>query len=160
MTPTDKGRQKGRQKVDSDDLSTFMAPTLRQRLGVLALVLVLAVGTLIPVEAEASEWVIGVIHNRADAHGVSRWLMREVARCESSFDPGAVGDHGSSHGVFQLNDRRTGLLAHFHSKGYRTAYSVWEAADYFARTLAGEFRREGVTAWRWSCYRIVTTGSY
>jgi hypothetical protein len=66
-----------------------------------------------------------------------------------------IGDHGHSHGLAQLSDLPTGLLAHFHAQGYATAYDAWEAADYLSRTAAGEFAGEGVTLKRWSCWWVV-----
>jgi len=76
-----------------------------------------------------------------------------LAVCESRLDAGATGDYGRSHGLMQLNDRATGLIWHFYAVGYTDAYDADQAADYVARVAAGEWRREGVTLWRWSCYR-------
>ncbi len=124
--------------------------TRRALIGALAAVVMLA--TAPPVAAEHNApWVVPLIEERASAHGVSASYMIRVARCESSLNPGAVGDHGSSHGLYQLNDYRTGLIWHFYRQGYESAYSAWEASDYFARVAAGEFAGEGVTTRRWTC---------
>lgn len=98
-----------------------------------------------------ADTVRALIADRAAAHGASEALMLRVANCESRFDAGATGDHGSSHGLFQLNDWPTGLIWHFYGLGYTDAYDAWQASDYVARVFAGEFAAYGVTRWRWSC---------
>lgn len=40
----------------------------------------------------------------AEAYGVDARLMRAIACVESGFNPKATGDHGHSHGLFQIND--------------------------------------------------------
>src|SRR5713226_9061085 len=68
------------------------------------------------------------IAEAADLYGVPESRLWRVARCEApgvepgTVDPYAVGDSGHSFGLAQLNDRRTGLLAHFHSLGYGSAF--------------------------------------
>jgi|SRR5579859_494700 len=97
------------------------------------------------------------ISQAADTYGVPESRLWRVARCEApgiepgTLDPYAVGDSGHSFGLFQLNDRSTGLLAHFHSLGYGSAFDPYEAAEYFARVLSGEFAAQGITWQRWSC---------
>lgn len=112
--------------------------------------------------AEAQEpppWIADVIADRAEARGASAWVLTAVLRCESRFEPYALGDHGRSHGIAQINDHpRTGLLGHFKSLGYRSAYSVWESVDYLARVLAGEFWGANVRPTRWSCWRLLFGG--
>lgn len=93
----------------------------------------------------------------AIADAAARWgaplgTLRRIVECESHFEPSAVGDSGRSHGLVQLNDRATGLLAHFHAQGYGSAYNATEAADYLARVSIGTWAREGVTLERWSCH--------
>lgn len=149
---------------DSTDVPA--RPSWRDRLRTLAgwALLTASVGLALcaPVDAEANEpapWIEATIQERADARGVGTWLLTAVLRCESRFDPNALGDHGRSHGIAQINDNpRTGLLGHFHSLGYGSAYSVWESVDYLARVLSGEFVDAGVRPSRWSCYRLIVWG--
>jgi hypothetical protein len=94
-----------------------------------------------------------VIREAAATYGVPAAPLVALGRCESRLDPGAVGDSGRSHGLFQLNDLPTGLLWHFLRVGYSDAYDVVQAATYVARVASGEWARDGVTLRRWSCYR-------
>lgn len=98
-------------------------------------------------------WLADLLTERAATHGVSASRLIAIVRCESTFNPNAVGDHGSSHGLVQLNDRATGLLSHFRAQGYSDPYSAWESSDYLARVMAGHWASEGVTVRRWSCAR-------
>ena len=94
--------------------------------------------------------VRAIIVDRAEAHGVAAGPLIALAQCESRLDPGAVGDHGSSHGLVQLSDLSTGLLWDFYRRGYTNAYDPWEAADYLAAVSAGEYA--GIRLSRWSCW--------
>lgn len=101
-------------------------------------------------------WGLEVIDAVAAYTGVSATHMRRVAWCESKYRPSAVGDYGRSSGLFQLNDLPTGLLHHFHYVGYTNAFNPWQSADYYARTLRGDFHYMDVvygriTILRWSC---------
>lgn len=91
------------------------------------------------------------ITEAADTYGVSETWLLAVARCESNLRPYAVGDSGHSFGLAQLNDRPTGLLAHFHRLGYLSAFDPFQSADYLGRVFSGEFAGEGITWRRWSC---------
>jgi hypothetical protein len=64
--------------------------------------------------------VAAVVRERARAHDVSPALLVALIDCEAGpdLDPAVVGDGGHSHGLAQLSDLPTGLLAHFHSLGY------------------------------------------
>jgi hypothetical protein len=131
--------------------------TLGQKLGVGLLLAVLLLGCAYGAAhaQEPSPWIAAVIQDRAQARGVSVWALTAILRCESGFDPAAVGDRGRSHGIAQLYDHpRDGLLGHFKSLGYRSAYSVWESVDYLARILSGEFRWANVAPSRWTCARL------
>lgn len=121
---------------------------------------VLALSIVFAQPAEAQEpWIRDVIVERAEARGASAWVLTAVLRCESRFDPYAVGDYGRSHGIAQINDHpSTGLLGHFLSLGYRSAYSVWDSIDYLARVLAGDFWSANVRPTRWSCWRLLFGG--
>jgi soluble lytic murein transglycosylase-like protein len=94
--------------------------------------------------------LLPVIHEAADAYGVSRaWLYRTL-RCESGgfradvvYGPttGAAGERG----IAQLHP--SGLLPLFRSKGYTSAYdpsqAIWFAAWAFGNGLASH----------WTCSR-------
>ena len=128
--------------------------TLSDRLAVAALVVLLLLAPVLAEAARAEEnWVEQTIADRAAAHGVGAWWLTALARCESSLDPNAVGDHGGSLGLFQLSTLRTGLVWDFYAAGYADPFSVWESADYTASVLAGE--RRGVSIRRWSCWRLI-----
>jgi len=102
----------------------------------------------------ASRGPRAVIEEAAERNGVPAGPLIALAVCESRLDPGARGDYGRSHGLYQLNDLRgTGLLWHFYAVGYTDAYDADQAADYVARVYAGEWARDGVTLRRWSCWR-------
>lgn len=111
----------------------------------------------VPATRGGRPWVVDVLVDRAEAHGVDPGLLVRLAVCEAGprLDPRAVGDRGTSHGLMQLSELPTGLLDHFHARGYATAYSAWESADYVARVAAGTWADEGVTLARWSCWRLV-----
>lgn len=98
------------------------------------------------------QWAaIIAIQQAADIYGVSRAKMYRVAWCESKLGDQPNGDGGHSFGLFQLNDRETGLVWHFYRQGYPNPFDHYMAADYYARVLSGEWRSEGVTEARWSC---------
>lgn len=119
-----------------------------------ATILALVVGgSAAPAWGQTTEEVLEILQDRAQAHGASAATLIRIARCESTFRPWAVGDQGRSHGLVQLNDRPTGLLAHFLRQGYTSAYDAWSAADYLARVAVGEWAREGITLQRWTCAR-------
>lgn len=50
----------------------------------------------------APQGVQGMITDAAARYGLSAERMLRVARCESGFNAGAIGDSGASHGVFQF----------------------------------------------------------
>jgi len=96
-----------------------------------------------PVERE---WVIETIHEAADTYGISRWSMVELARCESTFEPEAVGYRGWYVGLFQweigswletpfADYSRTNAWANSHATGralargeaWRWPHCRWEA---------------------------------
>lgn len=51
------------------------------------------------------------ISSAANRYGVDPDVLLAIARVESNLDPNAEGDHGHSHGLFQINDY---WLKHFH----------------------------------------------
>jgi hypothetical protein len=64
-------------------------------------------------------------------------------------DPSLVGDHGTSFGAVQLH--RGGLLEFFHGLGYGSAFDPYQALDFLARCLIGEFVGLGIGSWSWTC---------
>lgn len=133
----------------------------RSRLKMALSALILA-ATVTLSAASASEldneqlWGLEVIDAVADYTGVSATHMRRVAWCESRYRPSAVGDYGRSFSLFQLNNLPTGLLHHFYYVGYTDVFNPWQSAEYYARTLRGDFNYMDavygrVTVGRWSC---------
>lgn len=90
------------------------------------------------------------IHVAAIDHGVAEWGLKRVANCEthSTFNPYAVGDYGTSFGLFQLH--RGGLLGRFYAEGYSDPMNPYEAAEFTASVMAGEL--PGVSMRAWSCW--------
>ncbi len=77
----------------------------------------------------------------ATKHGIDPEPFIETARCESNFKASAVGDNGTSFGVFQIH-----LPAHpYISK--EQALDPWFAAEWAAKSFA-----DGKQKW-WTCYR-------
>jgi hypothetical protein len=102
--------------------------------------------------AETPDQVVAIVQERAAAYGVDAGTLTRIVRCESQLGQQLVGDYGHSHGPVQLSDLPTGLLCHFQSLGYSSAYDVWSSVDYLARVASGEFAGQGITLRRWSCY--------
>lgn len=129
--------------------------SLRQRLGVLALVLVLAVGTLIPVEAEGAEPGLGydatyAVMAEAFGPGPLAHSFTRVARCESEWKPWARAAGwdriwGSYHyaGLLQVS-----VDLHQH----RADRLFWSGASLYsprvnAHVAAEVFAEQGWRAW-------------
>ena len=81
-----------------------------------------------------------------------RARVRAIVRCETggTFNPYARGRLGE-RGAVQLYSR--GLLLHFHRVGYTDPDDPYQAVAYLVRAIAGEWARQGVGAWHWSCAR-------
>ena len=114
------------------------------RLGLGAILAVLAFSLLVP-RAQAWEdadvsWALTLA---AERHGVSRWVLREVSRCESEWNPYAVGAQGEQ-GLFQLH--RRGLLPAFYAAGHTDVWSPYQQADFTAEMFAAGY------APHWSCF--------
>lgn len=125
-----------------------------KRLAVGLLVLLCLLAALVPTGSEAAEPdAIGIVWAAAQNHATPAEPLLAIVACESRFRPAARGDYGRSHGLVQLNDRATGLIWHFYAQKYTDAYDPEQAADYLARVATGEWARQGVTLWRWSCHR-------
>lgn len=115
-----------------------------------------------PAHAQTTD-VVGAIHAAAQNHHVAAQPLLDLSRCESRFDPNAQGDYRwrggryvpTSRGPFQINDLPTGLYWHFLSVGYDDPMDPEQASDYVARVAKGEFRKDGVTLSRWSCWALV-----
>lgn len=80
----------------------------------------------------------------AEKHNVSASLMKKVIYCESSYNPKAVGDGGTSFGLSQIH-----LPAH-QEVTKEQAFNEDFAIEFMAKAFSqGQFRM-------WSCYSIVT----
>lgn len=105
-------------------------------------------GLTAPVAAQTPEEVVSIIRDAADAHGISGDWLVSVARCESTFNPRAIGRLGEL-GLFQL--RAGGLLdqgpSSFYALGYSDPFNAWQAAEYAARAFA-----LGLSS-HWTCAR-------
>lgn len=100
---------------------------------------------------------VWALQEAASDIGVSYRVLKTVALCETgdTLDPYSRGDRGHSHGLFQLNDTENGLLNHYHAvTGGASAYNPYASAKYFARVLRGDYADDGITAYRWTCFRI------
>jgi len=84
--------------------------------------------------------LIQLILNTATKHDIDGERFLETARCESSLKPGAIGDHGTSYGLFQIH-----LPAH-------PSVSIEQALDpYFVvEWSAKKFKANPKI---WSCYK-------
>ncbi|MPZ68583.1 MAG: hypothetical protein GEU71_03540 [Actinobacteria bacterium] len=118
------------------------------RTAILAFLILAA--TVTPVQASPA--VEQVIVERAEAHGVSPWALRQTLGCETgwTWNRWAVGASGEL-GIAQLHPY--GLLPTFFAYGYSDPYSVWQAVDFTAVMFA-----QGM-ATHWSCYWTRVLGS-
>jgi hypothetical protein len=91
--------------------------------------------------------VSAIVVDRALAHQVDPDELIALATCESSLDPNAVGDRGTSYGLFQLH--RGGLLHDFYADGYTDPFDPWQASDFTAAAVAAG---EGGA---WSCFGLI-----
>lgn len=80
----------------------------------------------------------------AKRYGVQSTLMRSVIKCESTYNPKAVGDGGTSFGLVQIN------LPSHPTITKEQAFDEDFAIDFLASNLA---KGKGKM---WTCYRIVT----
>lgn len=118
------------------------------RVGVMCLVVLglAVVWSITPASAEPAQWsVSAVIVDRAKAHGVSSTLMLCMADRESNLNPLAVGDHGTSYGLFQIHEY--GLLHLFRQQGYGSVWSEWDSADFTGRAIADGRGRAWTGSW-------------
>jgi hypothetical protein len=118
-------------------------------------ILTVIVLTVHVADAQSAEEVQQALRDAAATYGTAAGPLLRIVACETGgrWNADALGDRGHSHGIAQLNDAATGLLAHFHAQGYSSPYNVAEAADYLARVAVGTWARDGITLRRWSCYR-------
>lgn len=95
---------------------------------------------------------LAAIEQASENTGISETWISRVIHCEDrTLDPNAVGDHGRSYGIAQLNTLPTGLYWHFVEIGYTDAFDPYQSAEYLARAFRGDFADRGIGAWRWSC---------
>lgn len=84
------------------------------------------------------------INIQATKHGTSSASMKKTMKCESSYNPNAVGDGGTSHGLSQI-----------HLPAHKTV-SLDEARDpKFAIEFMAENFGKG-NAPIWTCYRLTS----
>lgn len=94
-----------------------------------------------PVAITESLTVEQKISKYADQYGVSEEVMKGVIKCESGFNPNALGDSGRSRGLVQI-----------HAPSHPTitdeqAYDEDFAIEFLAKNL-----KEGKGS-MWTCYR-------
>ena len=95
---------------------------------------------IMPVELTIDE----KITKYASEYKVDETLMRKVIKCESSFNPNAVGDKGTSYGLSQIH-----LPAHPDITKEQATNE-----DFAINFMAKEFSKNNMKIW--SCYKIVT----
>jgi hypothetical protein len=86
--------------------------------------------------AEIEDYIIYL----AEHEGINVGTALSIANCESGFDGHAIGDHGTSLGVFQIH-----LPAHPEVTSEQALNPIWNVDWAFDQMLAGKF---GI----WSCY--------
>ncbi len=79
----------------------------------------------------------------AKQYGVSAYEMTETVRCESNFDPTAVGDNGHSFGAAQIY-----LPAHGPDSGRYVTKAEALDGDFAVRYMASHWKTD-----KWSCAR-------
>jgi soluble lytic murein transglycosylase-like protein len=96
----------------------------------------------LPEAPQAPRTVDELIHDSSIKYGVSESVMRTVIKCESNFNPNAVGDGGHSFGLVQIH-----LPSHPEvTQGQATNPEF--AVDFLANKLStGQGRL-------WSCYKM------
>ncbi|UPJ35842.1 hypothetical protein IVB45_02180 [Bradyrhizobium sp. 4] len=86
---------------------------------------------------------LGAIRYWAQYYRVSAHQMTETMRCESNFDPTAVGDHGKSFGAAQIY-----LPAHGPNSGRYVTKEQALDGDFAVRYMASHWKTD-----TWSCAR-------
>ncbi len=80
----------------------------------------------------------------ADKHGVDKTIMHKTVKCESSYNPNAVGDGGNSYGLSQI-----------HIPSWGGEITKEQALDpRFALDFMGKKLSEG-RGKLWTCYRML-----
>ena len=80
--------------------------------------------------------------------GTAAGQARQIVKCESGFDPGAVS-HTNDHGLFQINAVHRGTWVDVTGTGWENRYDP-ELNTIYAKYL---YDREG---WRpWSCRKVL-----
>jgi hypothetical protein len=101
--------------------------------------------TAVQVATSSQEWIKQRISHYADIYGVSRDVMDFVVKCESNYNPNAVGDNGHSFGLVQIH------LMSWKDAGvdYGLATDPEFALDFLARKL------KSGDGHLWTCYRLM-----
>ena len=98
--------------------------------------------TLPKVEISSPESIKGRISYYAEYYKVSETTLNNVVKCESGYNPQAVGDNGTSHGLVQIH-----LPAHPYISDAE-AHNVEFSLDFLARMI-----KAGRGA-MWTCFRM------
>lgn len=98
---------------------------------------------IIPVVEVATDDVPALVDFYATKYGVSKEVMNTVVKCESNYNPNAVGDNGNSFGVSQI-----------HLPSWGGAITEEQARDpRFALDFMAKHLSEG-RGRLWTCYRM------
>lgn len=84
-----------------------------------------------------------IIHTASLKHGVDEQMISDIIKCESNYDPKAVGDGGASRGLVQI---------------HRPSHPDITDEQAFDPHFAVEFITSEVAKgnlWMWSCARIL-----
>lgn len=87
------------------------------------------------------ETIAGKISFYAERHGVSSSTIYAVIKCESTFNPNAIGDGGTSFGLSQIH-----LPAHPNIT-IEQAFDPDFAIEFMAKEMSIG------NAWKWTCWK-------
>lgn len=97
--------------------------------------------TVAPVQTMSVQEKIDMYAKRYE---VNAQLMRAVVKCESSFNPDAVGDNGTSFGLVQIHQPSHPTITK------EQAHDPDFALNFLAKNLAAGKGK------MWTCYRMIT----
>lgn len=118
----------------------------RLTLHLLVLLTVVLCATTAHADAFTADDTLAAIDQAASTTGVTASWLARVVGCETggTFDPYAVGDHGTSLGPAQLHVGG-GELSRFYAQGYGDPFDPYQAVSFMASEFA--LGRAGA----WSC---------
>jgi hypothetical protein len=99
----------------------------------------------VQVATSSKEWIKQRIIHYAEIYGVSWEVMDFIVKCESNYNPNAIGDNGHSFGLVQIH------LMSWIDAGvdYGLATDPEFALDFLARKL------KSGDGHLWTCYRLM-----